>query len=146
MKKGIILTSLLLAGMILLAHSIVPHHHHDMVAVALLNVFHPSKNDTDRFANTHQNEHKGQHTDHNAHKISEDCLLKNIYVKGNKDQQTALDNSSFSLYPYLVLFCLSTPPILNENSVDLFCRRKPYSVSYHIMFISQATGLRAPPF
>ena len=58
MKRKVSIIFLLLANVFLLAHAVVPHHHHDSMPVAVLDL-HGHHHD--------HHDHDSHHQDHNSH-------------------------------------------------------------------------------
>lgn len=153
MKKAIPFIFLLLANIIILAHTFVPHHHHDSIAVAIVNTF--SADDEAVHNHGHGNNHIHTHShdkanntkahDHSGHELSEECLLNAPYLRQNQVKQFSSADNDFSPVPdFIILFSLV--PRININDYgELPFIQKPYLISYHTTYISQSLGLRAPP-
>jgi hypothetical protein len=123
MKKTIALFFLLIPSMVILAHAIVPHYYDNIL----------SAQESDK-------------TD--EHDATESCLLSQVYIKINKEEQLFhfIDfDLSFGLLTCLVsLFPVNPVAKITDLNSSPF-RQKPYLLSYHIEFISHSLGLRAPP-
>jgi len=127
-KKTIALTFLLFAGTVILAHSVIPHHYHN--GIPFVTVHHEYD------GNLHD-----RHP-HNQKESIDDCFFATVYVRLNNDQQITIQSLDFDfdLLPcFLTLF-----------SDYFICKieksqHKPYLLPYHIEYISQSLGLRAPP-
>ena len=125
-KKALASTFLMLVSMVILAHAVIPHHHHDGIPVVAAH-----------------NENEGNTTNHDT---DEYWLLSMVKVRLGNDKQTfqSLD-FDYNLLPcFLTLFSdQSTCQI--KDDVGLLFRQKPYLLSDHTKFIACSKGLRAPP-
>ena len=71
MKRTVSILFLLLANVFLLAHAVVPHHHHDSMPVAVLDL-HGHHHDND----SHHQDHDSHHHDASHHHDGpETCLI-----------------------------------------------------------------------
>ncbi|WP_313380484.1 DUF6769 family protein [Proteiniphilum saccharofermentans] len=147
MKKAVAISFLLLANMIVLVHAVIPHHHHNQLPVSFDIVQHEHGDAThEHFPHNHDTQHPVPHGDNShGHKVFEECILNQAYLKIGNDKQVAqLHNLDFTL-----LSCLLTPFSDSLTAVagleGLPFRQNPYLLSYHTEFISQSLGLRAPP-
>jgi len=134
MKRAISMSFLLLAGIFLLAHAVIPHHYHNQVPDFTWKSLH--QNDNNRTGN--------QPVDPNY--PTDDCFLKKIGVRFDSNGQmlTSVDNDIKLLPDLMPLFPFNR--IVEITSLEgLSCYKKPYLLSCHTDFISQSTGLRAPP-
>lgn len=130
MKKAVAISFLLLANIVILAHVIVPHLHHDRVPVALSSHI----------------EHEAPLNDMQDHTGMEDCLLSQVYARMDNERQLSQSiDFDISLFPLLSLF-LPEGSFSETTYLEGFpFRQKPYIKSFHTTFISRSTGLRAPP-
>ena len=150
-KKALALSFLLLANAVMMGHAVIPHHHHNGV-VFTLKIAH---NEHD--CNSHSDRH-----DCNSHPVNDDaqsdgkceypfchddvekCSLMSFYVHANGDKQFfQLEYPGLNLFPF-VLSPLSDD-FISTDLIGLPFRQKPYLPSYHFAWISQSSGLRAPP-
>ena len=128
MKKTITSSLLLLIGMVMLAHAVIPHHYHDKSAACLLTA-HRHSDDSDCH----------QHDDGRIEK----CLLKNVYLRpDNNKSLVALSLDDGFQHP--ALFSIN---LIAEITIPkaLPFRQKPYSLPRHTDHASSSFGLRAPP-
>jgi hypothetical protein len=121
MKRTIALLFLLIPGMIILGHAIIPHYYDNVSLV-------------------HERDKAGEHDE------IESCWLSQMYVKINRDEQIfqAVD-FDFNFMPCLLSMFSAR---LVAQTTDLNClpfRQKPYFLFYHAEFISHSLGLRGPP-
>lgn len=119
-KKAIVLSFLLLASTMILAHAIVPHHHSDV----------------DNCNHSH------------CHGNIKNCSLATVYIKFNNDKQICQTlDSNFDSFPcFLALFPNYSTSSSLAIDLGLPDKQKPYLSSYYTEYISQSSGLRAPPF
>ena len=124
-KKAISLSCWLIVGTIILAHAVVPHHHHN--GIPCLSNF---TNDT-----------SAQHSSESH----EDCILTKVYLKWSKDRQMhQLHHFDFTPFPcQIILFSDDCIYRIQEN-IGLF-EQKPFILPFYTAFIAHSTGLRAPP-
>jgi hypothetical protein len=145
-KKAVSFSFLLLASMILLAHSLIPHHHHNQIPVALNIANHEHGSDATHDHHHHDDAAPAEHNDNShGHEVIEDCLLEKAFVRIGSDRQAfqTLD-FNFDLLPCLLpLFSGYSISQITDNGLPF--RQKPYLQSFHTDYISQSLGLRAPP-
>ncbi|MDR2804571.1 MAG: hypothetical protein LBB85_02865 [Dysgonamonadaceae bacterium] len=145
MKRAFGISFLLLANIIILAHSAIPHHHHNGMPVAHATTHH-EHDDAGHDHHHHDTEQPVKH-DGNSHRhnMAEDCLLRKVYVKASNDERAFrfMDND---FAPFFCLFVLHTTySIPKITDYGLPFRQKPYLISCLTEYISQSLGLRAPP-
>ena len=134
MKRAIAISFLMLATITIVAHAVIPHHHHAQIPVAFATAHHHDTHEHDSTHNCDCNTHE--------HCNFEDCLLFNTIVRANNETQ--IKQFTDFAYAALPLFSVySTPDI--DNAFGLPFRQKPYLISYLTEYISQSLGLRAPP-
>jgi hypothetical protein len=140
-KKTIAIASIMLASIVLLAHSVVPHHHHNK-QVCLVSTHCTNDKSTDEHGSTKENHsHDGEN---NAH----DCVLKESAVilsdhwksylkfENNRYERSGLDDYHHNLLnsstEFVIPFLFS---YIHERHPDC---------SYSSL-ITASLGLRAPP-
>jgi hypothetical protein len=113
--------------MIILGHIVIPHYYDHIILV-------------------HESDKTDEHDDDAS------CLLTQVYIKINKDEQIFKSiDSDFHIHFYFkllpcLLFLFSVDPIIETTDTgSLSFRDKPYIFSYQIEYISHSIGLRAPP-
>ena len=131
-KKATALSFLLVAGIFILAHGAIPHHHHDGIPVAAAH-----------------HEHDGNAPDHQKTDNLHEFLLstKANTRLGNDKQSFESHDSDFDQIPlpcFLTLFFGYS--ISTKDNVGLPFAHPPYIQFRHTAFIARSTGLRAPPF
>lgn len=148
MKKVIALPLLLLANLVILAHAIVPHHHHDKIVVSICDFL----SIEDALEHTHSDHHHGQEKghEHTGHDLGEECLLNELYIRASSNQNLSASHSgdfdlSNSHLDFPLYFCEFNQQIDLTDYGELPFRQKPYVYSYHTYYITHSLGLRAPP-
>lgn len=146
---------ILLANMLILAHAVVPHHHHNKVFVAIVNILDHDAQDIFNHEHGHEHHHDGdaKHHDGPAHHHdgdSEDCLMSEAEAAAALKVQTD-DGSECFVVPLLDnevsqliwlaafgLYELTFTPYYTEDNV----RRRTYVTSGHTDFVARSKGLR----
>jgi hypothetical protein len=134
---------LIFANMFLLAHSVLPHSHHDGIICFSLEEI------------KHRHHCYGPHDDAGGccehaekgcrHSLSESCGLKDIVIRqqGNAHEEILPCSDCLSLA--YTLYSLNEfyfeAPLFGERF-----RQKPYSENYIPPFAGSVKGLRAPPY
>lgn len=149
---------ILLANMLILTHAVVPHHHHNKVFVAIVNVLDDDVRDLFNHEHGYSHHHDGDNDHHDgpAHHHNgdtEDCLMSEAEAAAALKIQTddsgggffvpLLDNEDAQLIwlAAIGLYELSFTPEYSEDNV----RRRPYVARGHTDFVARSKGLRAPP-
>lgn len=139
MKKAISIFFILLANVAILAHAVVPHHHHNKIFAAIVNVLDGEAQDT---LNHH---HDGAH----PHETNpEECTINETLVAAASRLQkdNSLDFGAFDFDSHLDLFVTDiVAAAVPEPVGDLPFIPKPYIAGNHRDFVARAIGLRAPP-
>ena len=132
---------LLFATIIVLAHAVIPHHHHSNLVCVV-----SSHCESDNYADEHNaplNNHK-----HDGKSDTDNCVIKQIIaIPANQLRQnyTSWENvlvhfsfSDFDASNFELRFD-------NLNPGTLSCKRLPFFSSTYSYFIIHSLGLRAPP-
>ena len=122
MRKKVAIGFLLLANFVLLAHTVLPHHHHEDETVCFL--FHSC------------NENKGC-----DHKGYEACSLINVFIK----QQTEQNNLKNDLHSQVLSFIFPNNHINFRQFAAFPFEQIPFLRSVYSSIVLQSCGLRAPP-
>ena len=127
-KKVISLSFLLLANVVMLAHSVIFHHHDNPMSVVLCaedHEHHCPDTETPSKCCTFQN-----------------CLLGAPYTKADdfKPIKQGFDN-----FEFIVIISSSNRITPITDLTGLPFRQKPYLPLFYSEFVSQSMGLRAPP-
>ena len=123
MKRVLSLSFFLLTGIVILAHAIIPHHHHNGISF---------------ISEATQPEHDDEH---------ENCLFSKVYIRVSNDKQTfRLHDFDFDLLASVLI--LSSDVIIPQTNDDVCFtfRQRPYLLFDYTEFITRSSGLRAPPF
>ena len=139
-KRITSLSFLIIANIIILAHGLVPHHHHAHSSIACTEDTHCEASEI--CTEDNQNESKHQH--HDPSNISE-CQLKQAVVlpASLHDQDFGWDWGHIHILDGYTAsasqrFDTILPLLLESQSC-------PDRTSLHLSFISASAGLRAPP-
>lgn len=132
LRQWIIYCCCMFAGLIMLAHALVPHIHHD----GIICFIQENTCSTSECGHDHGHDHK--------HGPFEDCKLKDLQIRPEVNESITPDLSDQFLLTYHLLFFTST------FSLDLFPNEldwefKPYLLLYTSVLADSAHGLRAPP-
>ena len=136
----------MLANIILLAHTIVPHHHHENDVVCFFDSYCKDCKE----AQNHEHHNTLNHLCENGGNLSEKCcIIDNVYIPAHNH---TIKSTFFHIHSKChcdQMFEMLMPNSLNIQDFDdktlITYQHKPDSVNYHTDFISQSLGLRAPP-
>jgi hypothetical protein len=128
---------ILLANSILLAHAVLPHHHHGQQVCLSLSNLHHTNNDSSTHPSDCTHEHDSESPVTN-------CILKQLVVVPagqGRIEPIVLYLENFSDY-----FILQTGFSCELQSTELF-RKNPYpqDVPLFLIVLDYSQGLRAPP-
>jgi hypothetical protein len=138
-RRKIALLSLFFANIILLAHAVLPHHHHETYVCLFDNQCSDDCNAPEEKTYCH-------HEHHDQHKDSADCLLKNLVVLPAKSLKQVFQSFIYtSDYHHFNDFLLNFDDersgfLSSSNHFPQFTEES----SYH-NYVSRCLGLRAPP-
>jgi hypothetical protein len=137
MKRIIAIGFISLATMIIMAHAIIPHHHHDGIPVALSSEICQAKNE----CHCHDADYA-----HSHNHPSEDCNINDFYFRlENERLSKSFNVVDFSQALDFGMLFYENPILKVAEHVNLPFREKPYIESNHTVYITQSLGLRAPP-
>ena len=156
---------MLLANIIMLAHTIVPHHHHNGFVVALLERSIKERSQDHHHASSDRNhtpsDHNHTSSDHNhtpsdhhqapsthnheSNSETEKCALNEVYTRSdNSPKFECYENCDYKTSKTFVSpRGIDKFSLVNEGGLPF--RQKPYIESYYSKFSSGSIGLRAPP-
>lgn len=129
--------------MVILAHAVVPHHHHNGIIVALFESH--STDGSENHDHDHDHHHGSKPHHHESSGGIEKCALNEVYTRSDSSPKFVChENCDCGQTLFFVV-----PGIINKlnlaDEVGLPFRQRPYIESYHSIFSSGSIGLRAPP-
>ena len=144
----------MLANMLILAHAVVPHHHHDKVFVAVVHVLDDEVHDVSHHKHSHHHDEDGDHHDgpsHHHDSDTEECLMSEAaaaaalktHADGNNSPVEALHHTNdgkLLLLAAIGLYDFSFIPYYIGEA-----RLWPYVTRGHTDYVACSKGLRAPP-
>jgi len=128
-KKYSILVCLLLSYSIVLAHSLVPHHHH--VSEVELSAHHQTE---------HEHHDDGE-ADELSHILSHFIHSADVYIVSNDSRSGKHHSDQLVLFPADVVQPLS----IKTSFTFHFVEKPPDRTSVYRLLRSLSSGLRAPP-
>jgi len=138
LKRAISFSFLLLANILLLAHLVVPHHHHEHLSVCFCDF---QCNDIEVCTHTQPHEHEKNSIPQKC------CFIDNAYPPANNNiKHTCRPHKNCDCGQ--VFFALIATPLYTHDFVDdtiIHFRQNPFVPLFYSEFISQSLGLRAPP-
>ena len=142
MKRATSIFFVLLAGIAILAHSVVPHHHHNKIFAAIVNVLDEDAQDKLNHS------HNGATHEHDTH--SEECAIDETVAGAVFRLQK--DNGSIESidFDFKCQLDLLLADIIKTFITELFegsstIVQTPYTASVHLDYVARSLGLRAPP-
>lgn len=142
----------MLANIVLLAHAVIPHHHHKGMVVSIGNWLSPNDalehgHDCGLFHSFHCS-HDADHHDH-GEGVNEDCILNGLYARLDQDRQQHLLCDKEDFLKHIDCSChfelVPADEIETKDYGNLPFRQKPYIPSSYSHYITHSLGLRAPP-
>lgn len=130
------------ANLILLAHSAIPHHHHDGIAVDIIRSV--EKHHASHTENHHHTPHTENHHHHNEDPLSENCLLNSTFFisVANRHKDGIIVDYTYLLYPTIATMTDSSNKVILQGKR---IRHRPYRFSYQSFLVTLPYELRAPP-
>ena len=140
--KVIQLSFLLLANIILLAHAIVPHHHHEDEGLCFFETRCPMDEEA---CSGENHDTQTAHHEHNQFPSSDQCcLIDNAYAPAINEIKTSCSQHEKCDCRYtLISNILYTCDTCDEPIIHF--RQNPSVPHFYSEFIAQSIGLRAPP-
>ena len=127
-KKAISLSFLLFANVVILAHSVIFHHHDSQI---------PCNENTEQHHCCDDTGHTGKCCD------SKNCLLDTPFTRNNDSNQLL---PVFNNFDFVIINIVPANQIIQITDLTgLPLRQRPYPLLFYSGFISQSMGLRAPP-
>ncbi len=127
--------NLWLAGLLILVHTAIPHHHHELDYDCHFHVTHCCDDSA----------HEYDENEKNNCCSNESCTLTHVVIRSIEDQRDEqLINTAHLLPIFHTLF--NSEINFDINNKDLQLSRIFYIPLYHSNYISSSQSLRAPPF
>lgn len=147
MKRAVASFFLYFAGIILLAHTFVPHHHHDHTTIFLLgNLFNQECVEYEQFSHDHFcDPHDCEVPKDDCHGKNKTCSEVNILLKGGEETKDELITSAEDIIPLLLLFSVENKSDAETDLLNSYFRYNNSAPLYHINYLPDSQGLRAPP-
>ncbi|NLC86871.1 MAG: hypothetical protein GX680_07985 [Bacteroidales bacterium] len=135
-KRTVVSFFLFLAGIVLLAHTFLPHHHHDHISIVYFsgNISH------DNCCNTSNCEI----ADNDCQDSNKDCMDANIMLRAGDDTREELIAATNDLIPLLLFLSADNTDASIENTTR-HSIYKTYSLPCYLDYLTDSQGLRAPP-
>ncbi|MDR2917252.1 MAG: hypothetical protein LBV74_20860 [Tannerella sp.] len=143
MKRTIAISFLLLANIIILAHVVIPHHHHNGMPVAFCKI--SLSDDNSEYTHSFHSHSDGEN-DH-SHESDANCTLCQLYIRADlNNSPSSLTSALANFHIDIPTFCLDISSLTDIQGFEsLPFRHKPHIISYHSHYIVHSLGLRAPP-
>ncbi len=141
-KKAISVSLLLFVNMLMLAHIVIPHHHHEEAETVCL--FDTHCKDSKEAHNhechdTHNHDHEGNPTENK-------CCIDKVYTRADNNARTCSVHKNCNCWQ--TLYTLIPNNFNAQDFVDdtvIHFRQKPHLPLFYTDFVAQSIGLRAPP-
>ncbi|WP_051697892.1 DUF6769 family protein [Prevotella sp. 10(H)] len=137
-KQLFTLSVMILASMLLLAHAVMPHSHHDGIVCFSHDEVHRHLHCTDNVTDCACH-HEGKH--HHQH---EDCDLKEIVLRQANDSHEDILPCANCLSLLFTVYTLNALYLEAPAFGERF-QEKPYIENYTPPFVGTIRSLRAPP-
>ena len=130
LKRAISLSFIVFANIILLAHVVIPHHHHDGIPVLVAH---------------HEHDENAPDNHHND-EMHDFWLLTIVKVRlGNEKQIYQSFDFDFDFLPCIITLLSDNKTPHFKDDIVLPFRYHPYILPFYTGFIARSIGLRAPP-
>lgn len=152
MKRVTAIIFVLLANISLLAHAVIPHHHHDRMAVAIVDMVateqvHHEHSHDDSHSHDHHSHYHHSHNHHDNHQHgsqSEECLISETLAILTRSQEFSFGDDGTDDTQQNIYFAVcegATLPELPEVTILFTTYRATIPPGVDV----SAHGLRAPP-
>lgn len=128
---------ILIANMVMLAHAVLPHHHHEQQVC--IERKHCIDDATTHTHNSAEHNHQHDGTDNTACALKQAVIIPTSQDKFLKSCDNCTDNHYHDFY------ILSTFGYVFSEPVSEVVRYIPEFSSFYITFVTPTIGLRAPP-
>lgn len=146
-KRAVTSFFLFFAGIILLAHTFVPHHHHDHNTIFLLDNL-PKQECVEygHFSHDHLcDSHDCEVPKDDCHGKNKTCSEVNILLKGGEETKNELIASAKDIIPLLLLFSVEDNTDTETDLLNSFFGYNNSDPLYYLNYLPDSQGLRAPP-
>jgi len=140
MKKVLTIVFMLLANLVLLAHAVVPHHHH-IIEICI------EDSNCHSDAEDHQHESSKSH-DHNDETDTDQCILKQAWILPSnqfKPDFKSFENGNGLFKIQYSLAILSNLKIAQKDINYAFREDRPFSIKIPDCYIGNSHSHRGPP-
>jgi len=135
LKRALNISALLFANILLLANTIVPHHHHENAGMCFFVHCRDSKEPhRHQSADLHDYNHN-----HEGNPFSDKCIVDDSYFHANSKKISDYPPVEYCDYEQTLYCCLTTNNIVVSLNFEL------YLPQLYSEFIVRSIGLRAPP-
>jgi len=142
-KKVVCITALLFANIFLLAHVVIPHHHHEDAVVCFLDTHNEDCEETHNHEQCDNQDHK-----HDSPAVPDKCcIIDNVYFSAHNNVKTT-HRSQTNYDCGQVLYALISNSLNLQDGIDntaIYSQENPYVPLFYTEFITRSIGLRAPP-
>lgn len=148
MKRVTAILFILLANISLLGHAVLPHHHHDKLAVALTNVidFDHYHHHSDHKTSYHYHHSHNHHNNHQHNHQKEDCLINESLFISYRSQELDFSNIENDNNIINNIYCSVCEETIHVQLTDIWIRFYSYQASIPPSITIYSNGLRAPPY
>lgn len=156
-KRRLSIWLILLVNMLILAHTVVPHHHHNKMFATIVNVLDKDAqyllNHEHRPIHSHEEDDEHQDDASHHHHDSEDCLMNEteaaVVLKIQAEDKNVcayshlkkLDDDGFVMFAVIDFYKSS----LFSNYKEKTVRRSPFIDCEYTDLVAHSKGLRSPP-
>jgi len=150
MKKVFGIPLMLLATFVILAHTFVPHHHQNRIAISIGEASFIDKifNHQHDHPHSHDHNHSPVNADHED-EFSEDCLLDDFYrrLKQTRKHRLMTDDDNKSKNIVSVQFFVAGPVQIIEikDYGEFPFRQNPHLPASYLTHIGSSLSFRGPP-
>lgn len=137
-KKRIAYGLFLIANILLLAHAVIPHHHHGSVVCVEQTHCHDD-------ALPHNHHDAGTDHQHDGDNNSSYCILKQSFVDPSSQGKQLKSSEYYWDHHYQDYYILSNFGLANVPDVSKEISYVPVHSTYILPFVTLSLGLRAPP-
>lgn len=137
MKRILSTYPLVIATLLIIVFSTIPHHHHKEVLCMVMELCEQD--------NTYNDDHTDHGTDRDKHHQTT-CVSNIDYISSSTITKNSLDGEDGIPLHLSVIFLLADILAFDFNTSELETTYDGYVVSYTSVVLGESCGLRAPPF